>query len=461
MISAELIQQTESRFAERQAIRQERETKIRSGAVLEADDPERVRKRVQYVARAIIETEGVGLPSQGPGVSALERIMGKNDLMSVRYLELALRVARTVGRVHVRGPDGTVVGYGTGFLVSPRLMLTNNHVLTDATSAGYSRVEFDFQEGLDGRLQTSVFVNFDTTAFFTTDKGLDFSLVALKGDVRKIAPYGWNGLSAAEGKIIVGEYVTIIQHPSGERKQVALRENQVVDVLDDYLHYQTDTSPGSSGSPVFNDQWEIVALHHSGVPKKDAQGRILARDGRVYTSSMGENQIDWIANEGVRISKILKHLEGLSLPDSQKALRKQVLESEKGWQAGASGGGRELGPDELATESTGNVWTLPLELTIDVGQGASGVGLRAEASRAAPAWAGAPDPIPPAWLLPLDAKPPAAAGNSPSGSELASAVATLESSVLPRATPVAPAAPAESAMEWLVGGSNGAGAGWP
>jgi endonuclease G len=446
MINAELIQQTESRFAERQAIRQERESKIRAGEVLGADDPDRVRKRIQHVAAMIIETEGAGLPAQGPGVSALERIMGKNDLMSVRYLELALRVARTVGRVHVRGQDGNVLGYGTGFLVSPRLMLTNNHVLTDATSAGYSRVEFDFQEGLDGRLQTSIFVTLDPTAFFTTDRALDFSLVALKGDIRNIARYGWNGLSAAEGKIIVGEYVTIIQHPSGERKQLALRENQVVDVLDNYLHYHTDTSPGSSGSPVFNDQWEIVALHHSGVPKKDAQGRILTRDGRVYTSSMGENQIDWIANEGVRISRILKHLEGLSLSASQVALRKQVLESEKGWQGGTAPGGRELAPDELATESTGNLWTLPLELTVDVGRAVGGVGIRAEASRA-------PSPT---NGQPTNGQP--TSGQPANASELASAAAALESATF---QPAASAAPAESALEWLVGGGNGSGAGWP
>jgi endonuclease G len=447
MINAELIQQTEGRFAERQAIRQERESKIRAGEVLGADDPDRVRKRVQHVAAMIIETEGVGLPAQGPGLSALERIMGKNDLMSVRYLELALRVARTVGRVQVRGSDGSHAGYGTGFLVSPRLMLTNNHVLTDATSAGYSRVEFDFQEGLDGKLQTSIFVSFDPAAFFTTDKTLDFSLVALKGDIRNIAPYGWNGLSTAEGKIIVGEYVTIIQHPSGERKQLAIRENQVVDVLDNFLHYQTDTSPGSSGSPVFNDQWEIVALHHSGVPKKDAQGRILARDGRVYTSSMGENQIAWLANEGVRISRILKHLEGLSLSGSQAALRKQVLESEKGWQAGTAAGGRELAPGELATESTSNLWTLPLELTVDVGRAVGGVGIRAEAGRAAsPASGEQPAPQ------------PAANGQPANASELASAVAALEHATL---QPAAAAAPAESALEWLVGGGNGSGAGWP
>ena len=31
-------------------------------------------------------------------------------------------------------------------------------------------------------------------------------------------------------------------------------------------HYSTDTEAGSSGSPVFNDQWEVVALHHSVKP---------------------------------------------------------------------------------------------------------------------------------------------------------------------------------------------------
>ncbi len=342
MITPELIQQTESRFAERQAIRHEREAKLSTGAVLEADSPERVRQRVQHVAAMIIETEGVGLPASGqaggPAVSALERIMGKSDLMSVRYLELGLRVARTVGRVHVRGTDGSNQGFGTGFLVTPRLLLTNNHVLGDAAVAGASRVEFDFQEGLDGRLQTSTFMNFDPATFFTTDKALDFSLVALKGDIRGTRSLGWNGLSAAEGKIIVGEYVTIIQHPSGERKQLALRENQVVDVLDNFLHYRTDTSPGSSGSPVFNDQWEIVALHHSGVPKKDAQGRVLTKDGRVWNKSISETQIAWVANEGVRISRILKHVEGLSLSANQAALRKELLESEKGWQAGSATG---------------------------------------------------------------------------------------------------------------------------
>jgi endonuclease G len=448
MITAELIQETEGRFAERQAIRQEHEAKIDSGAVLEADSPDRVRQRIGHLARMVIETEGTGVaalsPDQGPGLSLLERIMGKNDLMSVRYLELALRIARTVGRVHLRRADGTRAGFGTGFLVSPRLLLTNNHVLTDAGIAGTSRVEFDFQEGIDGKLQSSIFADFDPAAFFVTSKPLDFSLVALKGDLRKIAPYGWNGLSAAEGKIIVGEYVSIIQHPSGERKQIALRENQLIDVLDNYLQYRTDTAPGSSGSPVFNDQWEIVALHHSGVPKKDAEGRILTRDGRVYTSSMDESQIQWIANEGVRISQILGHLKGLSLPEAQAGLRKQLLDSEKGWQPGTAAA-KELAATGVESASAGNLLTLPLQLTIDVGQAVPGVGLSAVAT---PRAEGAGPPAPANGTV---------AGQPNGEKELAGASAALERSV-----PAAAASPPPvTAEEWLVNGNNGAAPSWP
>lgn len=445
MITPELLQETESRFAGREAVRQERVAKLSEGAVFEADTPDRVRKRIQHLAKAHIETEGVSPqvsgPAPGGGVAVLERIMGKSDLMSVRYLELGLRIARTVGRIHVRGADGALRGYGTGFLVSPRLLLTNNHVLTDAGAAGASRVEFDFQEGVDGKVQSTTFVNFDPATFFVTDKMLDFSLVALKGDLAKVSSYGWNGLSAAEGKIIVGEYVSIIQHPSGERKQVALRENQVVDVLDNFLHYRTDTSPGSSGSPVFNDQWEIVCLHHSGVPRKDAQGRILARDGRVYASSMGESQIDWIANEGVRISQILKHLQGLSLPEGQATLRKQLLDSEKGWRPGTAAPA-EMAANGAEAAPAGNIWTLPLQLTIDLGQAVSGVGVSA---------VGVPRAV---GRGVLSAPARTAAGDDPAGGvELAGSFAGMEGSQPARPASLAP----DSPLEWLVGGSNGAG----
>src|SRR5439155_21158896 len=89
----------------------------------------------------------------------------------------------------------------------------------------------------------------------------------------------------------------------------ALRENRLVDVHDAFLTYQTDTAPGSSGSPLYNDRWEVVGLHHSGVPDTDAQGRTLSIDGKPWTQDMGEDRIRWIANEGIRVSRIIADLQ--------------------------------------------------------------------------------------------------------------------------------------------------------
>ncbi len=33
------------------------------------------------------------------------------------------------------------------------------------------------------------------------------------------------------------------------------------------VRYRTNTETGSSGSPCFNSDWDLVALHHSGIVK--------------------------------------------------------------------------------------------------------------------------------------------------------------------------------------------------
>ena len=125
-----------------------------------------------------------------------------------------------------------------------------------------------------------------------------------------------------EGKALLGEYLNIIQHPNGEPKQVAVRENRLVARLDSFLHYETDTAPGSSGSPVFNDQWEVVALHHSGVPATDEQGRTLNLQGGLWSEDQGEQRVKWLANEGVRVSTICQELEKRAgqMPSSKRGL---------------------------------------------------------------------------------------------------------------------------------------------
>lgn len=263
-----------------------------------------------------------GADRLGETTLAIERVLGTNDLMSVTYLDGGLRAAETVGRISIRSrAHGGPEGYGTGFLVSPRVVLTNHHVLPSAAVAQHSQVEFEFQERLDGPMASSVFLQLDPDAFFATDAALDYTFVAVRDPGNATAAYGWNPLIEAEGKLTTDEYVSIIQHPEGQPKQLALRENRVVGILEQHVLYTTDTAPGSSGSPVFNDQWEVVALHHSGVPRKNAAGQWLARDGRVWTAAMGEQQIDWIANEGVRISRIIAHVQGTHLTGMNEAQR--------------------------------------------------------------------------------------------------------------------------------------------
>ncbi|MCK4472915.1 MAG: trypsin-like peptidase domain-containing protein, partial [Anaerolineae bacterium] len=86
---------------------------------------------------------------------------------------------------------------------------------------------------------------------------------------------------------VPGEHVIIIQHPNGGLKQIVLTANQVVSLWEHRLHYTTDTMPGSSGSPVFNDSWQVIAIHHAG--------------GELQTNAKGDKRF---VNEGILMSAI-------------------------------------------------------------------------------------------------------------------------------------------------------------
>ncbi|WP_057157259.1 endonuclease [Massilia sp. Root351] len=299
------------------------------------EPPERVQKRLDHLAevatKATVETR---LPASGvalPLVSkiGLERVINKSDFLDINFLENALAVSRSIGRVHIRDAGGHTLGFGTGFLVSPSLLMTNNHVLASAADAAHSVIEFDYQNDRTGRSLPVVSFALEPGRLFITDPGLDFSLVAvrpLSADGIALQRYGWSRLLGMEGKALIGDALNIIQHPRGEVKQLVLRSNELVDVFDNFLHYVTDTEPGSSGAAVFNDQWEIVALHHSGVPATDPQGNLLASNGGLWHDGMGEAALKWVANEGIRVSSLVAHLRALPLAGSQAQLLKELFE---------------------------------------------------------------------------------------------------------------------------------------
>lgn len=234
--------------------------------------------------------------------NGFERLIGKSDLVSINFLDRGRRAAEAVCRIKLPMDGGHA--YGTGFLVGPRLLLTNNHVLASADEAAQAEAEFGYDHDLDGVVRAPVQFNLDPRQLFFTSVELDVTLVAVTPLSEEGVPlerYGWLPLLPLSGKAVEGEWVTVIQHPDGQPKQIAIHASQVV-VLDPsltradptrFIHYSTDTQPGSSGAPVFNDQWQVAAIHHKAVrdPASDPLNPV------------------WLANEGVRISAIFNLLE--------------------------------------------------------------------------------------------------------------------------------------------------------
>jgi V8-like Glu-specific endopeptidase len=186
-----------------------------------------------------------------------EKIIGQNTLRPIAFLAKGLRAARAVALVSVKiSQDNAWVG--TGFLVGRDVFLTNNHVVGSSDEATATTLFFNYEEDEFGRMVTST--QFKIAEFLTTDPDLDYSLLRVDGFPGDT--FGW--LPFQEKKVNVGDRVNIIQHPGGQPKQISLQHNLVEYVDDKVVQYITSTLPGSSGSPVLNDAWEVVALHHAG-----------------------------------------------------------------------------------------------------------------------------------------------------------------------------------------------------
>lgn len=277
-----------------------------SGTPFAGASEEQLRARAgRLVRKGEVDPETLAPPDERPVLPAVvpERILGAaSELQSVNFLARGARAARAVARVSIV-ENGRRAGFGTGFLVGERLLLTNNHVLPDVATATGSFAEFDLESDVDGVPKPVDSYDLAPDDLFVTDPELDYTLVAVAvgSDGRRPGTvHGWLRLIAQQGKIVIGEPVNVVGHPDARPKEIAVRDNVLLNQLPQFLHYRTDTEPGNSGSPVFNDQWEVVALHHAGVPDPDGEG--------------------WIANEGARVSSILRDLAAAELPPAQELL---------------------------------------------------------------------------------------------------------------------------------------------
>jgi endonuclease G, mitochondrial len=269
-------------------------------------------------ARQLLGGENPANFLAGDDLYGAERLIGETvDFLPVSFLTVGQGAASSVGRVIER----TGEPIGSGFLISGRLFLTNNHVIGSPEDAGRMLLEFDYETDPQSQPRPTTRFALDPGRFFlTNDKDdLDFTVVAVGERTvgsKEVAEFGFCPLSDRGDKHMLGEFVNIVQHPQGDYKQVVLREDKLVSRLDTVLHYEADTEPGSSGSPVFNDEWEAVALHHWGGPHREQR----TREGQPVPAAV---------NEGIRISAIVKALLKVqpAMSAAQQALLKDALDA--------------------------------------------------------------------------------------------------------------------------------------
>jgi endonuclease G, mitochondrial len=265
-----------------------------------------------------------------------EIIQRDNDLRPVRFLHIAMLVARSVGRIRIADGPVTDEGDATGFLIAPGLLITNWHVLRTPEYAAAASVVFDDEDGLNGDPKDTKTFRLRPDLLYVSDEALDYAIVQVAPRTSARVPlsqYGYLRLFEQTGKLdpTQRQAANIIQHPGGGPKKIALRDNYFAKTLPDgvdpnkqisSLFYGTDTLKGSSGSPVCSDQWYVVALHRGGVPKTElfnGQRVVVRRDGSPAIEGDARDLIQYITNEGTRVSRIYHSLR-------QKAARNRHAE---------------------------------------------------------------------------------------------------------------------------------------
>lgn len=277
------------------------------------NDEEYVRKLESEIAgmNSIISETNRPCPSfrwAGPASNeAFERIIGTPNFLPSSFLSTGAECSQSVAVIQARAPGGAFRNVGTGFLVSHDLLLTNNHVIPDQSAAENMRVMFNYEADATGELSPKSrvyrFRSNDAGVFMSSqDTDLDFTLIELSCDSPESAPgrfYRSLRHRLSNSLPREGDRVYIIQHPSGRPKEIVIDNNAVcaVDENCNRIQYLANTEPGSSGSPVFDDRWQVVALHHSGSPHGAISNWLAERH--------------FHGNEGILFAGILRKIENV------------------------------------------------------------------------------------------------------------------------------------------------------
>ncbi len=182
------------------------------------------------------QKDPVALPELKLGASdqvRYEKILGsKSHLQMVGWLRRGVECSSGVCRIV------SDLTRGTGFRIQRDLILTNHHVISQRDQVGQYVAQFFFEEGLDRKIREPVPVSFDAERFWTS-ADLDITIVGANfgsSSLNDITALPLSSYPTPEA----GDAVTIVQHPLGGPKQIAIANSNVLDVV------------------------QVIAVHHAG-----------------------------------------------------------------------------------------------------------------------------------------------------------------------------------------------------
>jgi V8-like Glu-specific endopeptidase len=256
------------------------------------------------------------LHAEAVDVSPEAVIGGGDESLPVQWLLDAYQACRSIARVRVSGirSGKPMVSkgvqrswYSTGWLIDEGILVTNYHVVAGTDREGRTEEDVSQQAmGMHARFgfteRHSETRQFRVDEVLAANQDLDYAVVRLHrfaedkqpglddSQLPELDPVStiefWGRLEMQPARTLTtGDRLNVVQHPGGGEMMVAFRRNTFSGFsLDDRtIEYSTDTREGSSGSPVFDDNWIVRALHSHAImaPGPDGTGRLAAANGGI------------------------------------------------------------------------------------------------------------------------------------------------------------------------------------
>jgi hypothetical protein len=271
----------------------------------------RVPERAELVAELVtrIDDKLLTLPGSSIELNAseagaeLRRLAGaeRAGFVHGETYRTGLLRAQSIARITPRSAKELRTG-GTGVLVNARelrpelpdecVLLTCSHVVSDASATWqyamcFSQAKVEFLFGATEGAEP--FTTEIEAVLWQADAKLDACLLRLKALPEGVRPCPVRKLTSVDLETI--DRVFIAGYPLGEalegRLQFSLYDNLVIDRSPSALQYRAATLPGSSGSPVFDIKWEMLALHQRGhemLPRLSGNGEHEANEGKLLSA---------------------------------------------------------------------------------------------------------------------------------------------------------------------------------